>query len=189
MAREAGCQTPAVNDSRVSRRAFLLAATTVGASGLGVGLAACEAGQPPAGSPTEAPVEELTPILIGQQALLARYAQTVAAFPELATQLTDLAAQTTAHTEALVSAVPAAAAQASAATAASDSDSGSEPSSTKSRPSPVPADAATALAELGRAVDAALGALRNSALRAEGDLAALLGSCAASTACHVWLLG
>lgn len=154
-----------------------MAVAVVGSS-LGSVLTGCESESDPSVEPTDAPVEELTAILIGQQELSAQYAQIIASFPELTTQLSDLAAQSTAHTDALVAAAPAAAAQA-AATATEEP----KPSAT------MPGDTGTALVDLRSAVARAASALRSAALRADGDLAALIGSCAASAACHVRLLG
>lgn len=145
---------------------------------LGATLTGCESGSDPSVEPTEAPDEALTPVLIGQQELMDRYAQVFAAFPELSVQLSDLAAQTTAHTEALLAAAPTAAAQ--AATAAREEP---KPSAT------LTGDATTAMVDLRSAVARAASSLRSVALRADGDLAALIGSCAASAACHVRLLG
>lgn len=159
----------------VSRRAVLLIGVSVGAVGISTLLAGCDADPLAPRTPAPAAVEPLTPLLIAQQALVARYAETLSMFPELAPRLTDLQAQASAHTDALHAALPAAAAQARASDAVSGSSS--------------PADATAALAELRQAVDRAAGALRSAALRADGDLAALLGSCAASTACHLRVLG
>ncbi|MBA3277150.1 MAG: hypothetical protein H0U22_00185 [Geodermatophilaceae bacterium] len=171
-----------MSDSRVSRRTVLLAGASLGAVGLGPALGACEAtsGQPP--TPTAAAIDPLTPVLIGQQELLATYKHTLAAFPDLTASVSDLQAQTSAHTEALRAAAPAAAGQVAAASPSTfPAQSGSGPDQ--------PGDVVTARSDLRRAVQVAAGTLRAAALRADGDLAALLGSCAASTACHVRLLG
>jgi len=183
--RQADCKTPAVIDSRLSRRTLLLAsATTTAAAGLGTGLTGCEADPAEPDAQAEAAIEPLTPVLIAQQDLLASYEQTFDAFPELAVALAELRTQTAAHTEALVAAAPGAAAQVGAAS------SSLAPSSTQPVPAPPPVtDVATARLALRRVVDAAAGRLGAAALRADGDLAALLGSCAASTACHARLLG
>ncbi|MBA3368879.1 MAG: hypothetical protein H0T99_09490 [Geodermatophilaceae bacterium] len=172
-----------MSDSPVSRRTVLLAGAGLAAVGLGTGLGGCEAtsGQP--ATPTAAAVDPLTPVLIGQQELLATYERSITAFPDLTAAVSDLQAQSSAHTEALRAAAPAAAAQVSASASPS-----APPSQSGSSPGP-PADLVTARSDLRRAVQAAAGTLRAAALRADGDLAALLGSCAASTACHVRLLG
>ncbi len=126
-------------------------------------------------------MDPLAPVLIGQQELVASYEQTLSAFPELTAALSDLRAQTTAHTDALIEAAPAAAEQVAAATgSAAPPQSGSPPR--------LPADPVTARSDLRRAVQAAASTLGAAALRADGDLAALLGSCAASTTCHLRLL-
>lgn len=180
-----------MSDSRVSRRTLLIAAAaTVSAAGLSTGLGGCEAGPGEPDRVAEAVIEPLTPLLIGQQQLLALYQRTLSAFPDLAVAVSDLQAQAAAHTEALLAAAPAAAAQVAAAGSASDpSASSSAPSSAQPTPAPLPpADAAMARVDLLQAVAAAAGSLRAAALRADGDLAALLGSCAASTACHARLL-
>lgn len=165
---------------------MLLAAVTCAATaGLGTGLSGCEAGPTAPTSPTATPIDPLTPVLIGQQELLASYELMLAAFPELAVALSDLQAQTTAHTEALLEAAPAAAVQ----VAEAGSGSSSIPASTLPVRSPdPPVDVGTAVSVLAGAVDRAAGDLRSAALRADGDLAALLGSCAASAACHARLL-
>jgi len=49
-------------------------------------------------------------------------------------------------------------------------------------------DAATARVSLKAAVESAAAALRAAALLASGELAALLGSCAASTTCHARMI-
>jgi len=172
-----------VGDSRVSRRTLLGAAvTTAAAAGLGSGLSGCEAGPPEPPAQTQTRPDPLTPVLLGQRSLQDVYQRVLDAFPELIVALTDLQAQTEAHTEALFAAAPAAAAQIAATASGTPSASASTPSSS-SAPVP-PVDAATALADLKLAVDTAAGSLRTAALEADGDLSALLGSCAASTTCH-----
>ena len=174
-----------MGDSRVSRRTLLGAAVaTAAAAGLSGGLAGCVASPSNPPSQTQPPADPLTPVLLLQQQLQESYARVLEAFPDLAGILTDFRAQTTAHSEALFAAAPAAAAQIAADTPATTS-----PATSSLLPSPAqPADAAMALTELKQAVDASVESLRSAALRAEGDLAALLGSCAASTACHRWML-
>lgn len=162
---------------------MLLAGASLGAVGLGPALGGCEATTGEPATPTTAAIDPLTPVLIGQQALLATYEQTITAFPDLTASVSDLQAQTSAHTEALRAAAPTAAEQVAASPSVSAS-----PSHSGSSPGP-PADVLTARSDLQRAVRAAAGTLRAAALRADGDLAALLGSCAASTACHDRLLG
>ncbi len=180
-----------VSDSWVSRRTLLLAAaTTVTAAGLSTGLSGCEADSVDPDQPAQATVETLTPLLIEELQLLALYQQTMAAYPELAAVLADPKAQASAHADALMQAAPVAAAQAAPASSAEEpAGSTPAPSATESAPPPAPpVDAASARVNLAQAVDAMSGSLRAAALRAEGDLAALLGSCAASTACHARLL-
>ncbi len=171
----------------MSRRAVLAAAgTTAAVAAVGGGLSGCVPGPsiPPAAQ-TQPQVDPLTPVLRLQQELVKLYREILAAFPELAVALTEFQTQTNAHTEALLAAAPVAAAQ----IAATGSGPTSAPASSSS-PAPAPAaDAATGLANLNRAIDASAGALRTAALRADGELAALLGSCAASTTCHGRLLG
>lgn len=170
-----------MGDSRVSRRTLLGATvTTAAAAGLGSGLSGCEAGPPE--PPTQTRPDPLTPVLLGQRSLQDVYQRVLDAFPELVVVLTDLQAQTEAHTEALFAAAPAAAAQISATASGTPSASASA-SASSSAPTP-PVDVATGLADLKLAVDTAAGSLRTAALEADGDLAALLGSCAASTTCH-----
>ncbi len=177
---------PSVNDL-LSRRSLLLAGgAAVTAAALSVGVTGCEAVATDT-TATPAPIEALIPVLLGQQQLLATYAQTVSAFPDLGPALSDLQAQSAAHTDALLAAVPAAAAQVAAES--SSEPSGSAGPSSAPPVSPPPPDAVTAQADLARAVSAAADALRAAALGAAGELAALLGSCAASTACHSRLLG
>lgn len=173
----------------MSRRTLLVAAaTTAAAAGLGTGLSGCQAGPAEPDPPADAAIDPLTPLLLGQQALVRSYQAALSAFPDLTTELSDLQAQTTAHTDALFAAAPAAAAQIPASGTSAGAPSGSP--STQPVPLPRPAaDAVTAMADLAQAVAAAAGSLRTAALRADGDLAALLGSCAASTTCHAGLLG
>lgn len=176
-----------VGDSRVSRRTLLGAAVrTAAVAGLSGGLSGCVAAPPapPAQTQTQTRTDPLTPVLLGQQALRHLYQRVLDAFPELVVALTDLQAQTDAHTEALLAAAPAAAEQI-AATAVGLPSASASGSASSSIPAPAPpTDVATALADLKLAVDSAAGSLRAAALAADGDLAALLGSCAASTACH-----
>ncbi len=185
----AECQTSIVTNGCLTRRGLLLAgAAAVGAAGLGVSLSGCEAASEVAGTTPNLPPEPLIPVLAGQQELLATYERTLLAFPELGAVLDDLRGQSQAHTQALLDAAPGAAAQL-ATTDAGSSTPGSETSSTLPPAAQVtPPDAATALAELARDVAIAAGTLKSAALRAEGALAALLTSCAASTSCHAWLL-
>lgn len=166
---------------------MIAAAGSLTAAGLGTGLAGCD-GQPSDPGTSTPAIDPLTPVLLGQQQLLSTYERALSAFPELAPALSDLQSQSTAHTDALIGAAPAAAAQV-AATGSGSPPSGSSAATAEKPPTPAFTDAASALAALGRAVQSAAGALRAAALRAEGDLAALLGSCAASTACHARLLG
>jgi hypothetical protein len=174
-----------VGDSRVSRRTLLGAAvTTAAAAGLGGGLSGCVPGPSAPPAQTQPQIDPLTPVLRLHQELVKRYQRVLEAFPELTGALTDLQAQTTAHTEALLAAAPVAAAQIAATGSGTTS---ATVSSSIPTPAP-PADAATALSNLKQAVDASAGALRTAALRANGELAALLGSCAASTTCHERLL-
>ncbi len=178
-----------VSDSRVSRRTLLLAAaTTATAAGLSTGLSGCEAKSVDPDQPAQATMDALTAVLIEEQQLLKLYQQTMAAYPELATVVSDPKSQASAHVDALMQAAPVAAAQA-AASSSTEERGGSRPTPTESAPPPAPpVDAASARLTLAQAVDAMAGSLRAAALRAEGDLAALLGSCAASTACHARLL-
>lgn len=177
-----------MSDVGLSRRNLLLAAAAT-AAGLSTGLAGCDAGPDETATPVEPSIEALTPVLMGQRRLLDAYAQTLSAFPELTPTLTDLRAQSRAHTDALFEAAPAAAAQVEDTPESSDPTATSSASSAvPAQPMPTPADAPTALAALAQAVGTALDTLTNAALRSESDLAALLGSCAASTACHVRLL-
>lgn len=179
-----------MSDSWVSRRTLLgAAATTVTAAGLSATLGGCAAESLEPDQPAEATIDALTPVLIEEQQLLALYEQTLAGFPDLVTALADLNAQALAHAVALRQAAPLAAAQAAARSAGEASGSAPAPSSTDpAPPSAPPVDAMTARMDLARAVDGLAGSLRTAALRSDGDLAALLGSCAASTACHARLL-
>lgn len=170
----------------LTRRNLLLAGgAALTAASVTVGLAGCEATSTDSSATTAAPTEPLTPVLLGQQVLLATYERTLAAFPELSPALSDLQGQSVAHTAALLQAAPAAAAQVAAAAGSTPSAS----ASSSAPPAAPPTDPTSAVADLARAVDTAAGSLRAAALRASGELAALLGSCAASTACHARLLG
>lgn len=166
----------------MSRRTVLAAAvTTAAAAGMSFGLSGCVEGAPEPPAQTQPQTDPLMPVLLLQQDLVDVYSMVLEAFPELTGTLTDFQAQSSAHTEALLAAAPVAAAQ----IAAIESATASAPASSSVPPAPVPpADAATALTSLKQAVDESAGSLRAAALRADGDLAALLGSCAASTICH-----
>ncbi|MDQ3735115.1 MAG: hypothetical protein M3400_14185 [Actinomycetota bacterium] len=167
----------------LSRRSLLVAGgAAVTAASLAAALAGCDAASTDTAATTPAPLHPLTPVLLGQRLLLATYAQTLSTFPELTPTLTDLQAQSAAHNQALLDASPAAAAQIASPTGSA------VPSPTSTAPASAP-DAPTALSHLARAVVKTSGSLRAAALRADGELAALLGSCAASTACHARLLG
>lgn len=171
----------------LSRRDLLAGGAALTAATVTMGLAGCEATSNDGSATTAAPTEPLTPVLLGQQVLLATYERTLAAFPELSPAVSDLQGQSVAHTGALLQAAPAAAAQVAAAAAGSTATTAA-PSSAP--PASAPAtDSTSAVADLARAVDTAASSLRAAALRASGELAALLGSCAASTACHARLLG
>ncbi|MBA3339762.1 MAG: hypothetical protein H0T54_08500 [Geodermatophilaceae bacterium] len=176
-----------MSDLCLSRRSLLLAAAA-SAAGLSAGLSGCEAGPGPPHA-AQATIEELTPVLLGQLKLLALYEQTLSSFPELTTTLSDLQAQSAAHTDALLDAAPGAAGQIAETSGSRPSASTATLSAAPPQPSPTTAvDAATALANVAQAVSSAVDVLQAAALRAVGDLAALLGSCAASTACHARLL-
>lgn len=164
----------------MSRRAALFSvAATVTAAGVLTGLGGCEAEPSAPESVAEPLLDPLTPVLLGQLALLDSYEQVMTAYAEFAATLSDLRDQAEAHTEALIAAAPVAAAQVGVS---------ETPSASPSEPAPPPPDPASARSALSTAVDVAAGALSAAALRADGDLAALLGSCAASTACHARLL-
>jgi len=145
------------------------------------GLSGCVEGPPSeSATQTQARIDPLTPVLLLQQELSGLYSLVLEAFPELIGTLSDFQSQSSAHTEALLAAAPVAAAQIAATSTAVPSTA--TPSSIPA--APPPADVATALTSVRQAVEASAGSLRAAAIRADGDLAALLGSCAASTVCH-----
>jgi len=142
------------------------------------GLAGCTDGSgKPAPSPSPDP---LAPVLSGTEALIDLYAATSAAQPSLAARLDPLLAEHRAHAAALRTAMGLASASASAsAEAPSPGTSGVT----------VPDDPAAALAAVVGAERAAQVAAVKDCLASRPEHAGLLGSIAASRACHLEVLG
>ena len=165
-----------------SRRAVLrmVAGTALaGAAGLGsAGLAGCTLGR--SGRPQPSPTPDpLAPVLSGTQALVDLYAATVAAQPTLAARLDPLLAEHRAHVDALRTAMGLATPSGSAsATSASPTASGVQ----------VPDDPAAALAAVAGAERTAQAAAVKDCLASRPEHAGLLGSIAASRACHLEVL-
>jgi hypothetical protein len=166
----------------MSRRgAFGLAATVLaGAAGLSgaAALAGCTGGPAnPAPSPSPDP---LAPVLSGTEALIDLYAATSAAQPSLAGRLDPLLAEHRAHAAALRTAM--------GLTTASASASAGAPSAGTSGVT-VPADPAAALSAVLGAERAAQASAVRDCLASRPEHAGLLGSIAASRACHLEVLG
>lgn len=163
-----------------SRRAVLRLAVLAGAGGLGsAGLAGCTLDRSggPAASPSPDP---LAPVLTGTESLVDLYAATVAAQPTLADRLNPLLAEHRAHADALRVAMGLATPSGSASAArATPSRSGVQ----------VPDDAAAALAAVVGAERAAQASAVKDCLASRPEHAGLLGSIAASRACHLEVLG
>jgi len=162
----------------MSRRGvFGLAGAVLAAAGL-AGTAGCTDGSgKPAPSPSPDP---LAPVLSGTEALIDLYAATSAAQPSLAARLDPLLAEHRAHAAALRTAMGLASASASAsAEAPSPGTSGVT----------VPDDPAAALAAVVGAERAAQVAAVKDCLASRPEHAGLLGSIAASRACHLEVLG
>lgn len=177
----------------ISRRALLRGGFGV-VAGVSLGaLAGCsEPATPDAPVP---PADPLLPIVVGHRRLVELYDSSARQAPGLGARLAPLAAQATAHRDALEAALPATVARADdlaaeestgAGPTATESPASSDPSSRS--PTSSAADPPAVLAELRLAVSVTRVRLRAAALAAKGDLAALFGSVAAATACHERLL-
>jgi hypothetical protein len=166
----------------MSRRGVfgLAGGVLAGAAGLAAtaGLAGCTANSgKPAPSPSPDP---LAPVLSDTEALIDLYAATSAAQPSLAAQLDPLLAEHRAHAAALRSAMGLASAPASA--------SAGSPSPGTSGVT-VPDDPAAARSAVVGAERAAQVAAVKDCLASHPEHASLLGSIAASRACHLEVLG
>ena len=171
------------NGRGASRRTVLrgvAGAVLAGAAGLGsAGLAGCTLGGSGRPQPSPSP-DPLAPVLTGTQALVDLYTATVAAQPSLADRLNPLLAEHRAHVDALRAAMGLA------------TQSSGSPSPTGA-PTPsagqVPANAAAALAAVAGAERTAQAAAVKDCLASRPEHAGLLGSIAASRACHLEVLG
>lgn len=177
-----------------SRRALLrgglgvLAGATLGA------LAGCS--EPTMTEEPPEPVDPLLQLVLGHRSLVERYDGSARQAPSLGARLAPLAAQVTAHRDALEAALPATVARVDdlvtpestgygpTATGPTATESTGTPDPSNQSPPASPADPAAVLAELRLAVSVTVVRVRAAAQSAEGDLAALLGSVAAATACH-----
>jgi hypothetical protein len=160
----------------VSRRVVLLAAAVPVAVG-------CVARRGSPGAPAPDPDAEISArVARAEQALLARYADTVRRHPSLASRLNPLASEHAAHLVALTSHPPGGPSTAASAT----------PTPTSGRPGPavaVPADAARAVAALATAERQAARARIGDAVAASITLAPVLASIGGAEAAHAALLG
>jgi hypothetical protein len=186
--RLAGQPEVAVPEGGLSRRTVLL---TAGAVGL---LAACRL---TAGSTDARPTPIVDPdrgrlagALSAEAALLASYDATVGAHPALTPALAAIHADHTAHQSALAAELSRReVAQRSAGRPKSPQPAvGSPPPGSMPAPPPVPADVPAAVRALVAAETTAAGARGTEAVAAAADLAALLGSVAASEAAHAAVL-
>lgn len=177
----------------ISRRALLRGGLGV-VAGVSLGaLVACS--EPASSDATAPPADPLLPIVVGHRRLVELYDSAAQQAPSLGARLTPLAAQATAHRDALEAALPATVARADDLAAEESTGAGPTVTQSPERPDPSselptapPADPPTVLAELRLAVSVTRVRLRAAALTAQGDLAALFGSVAAATACHERLL-
>jgi hypothetical protein len=160
------------------RRAVLVGAAALGATGLAGGLSACSPGRTAPPPPPDPDVQLRLRVAAEVRSLLAAYAAVIATHPATGSRLRPFAAETRAHDRAL-SGPPGALPTPSPRTASS----GSSPA-----PSPVPATQAAAVAWLAGLERAAAVRRRRELLRAGPDLARLLASVGASEATHAALL-
>jgi hypothetical protein len=163
-----------------SRRTVLRMAVLAGAAGLGsAGLVGCTLGGSGRPKPSPSP-DPLAPVLTGTEALADLYAATVAAQPTLADRLDPLLAEHRAHVDALRVAMGLATPSGSASPA-------------RATPTPrggqVPDDPAAALAAILGAERTAQASAVKDCLASRPEHAGLLGSIAASRACHLEVLG
>ena len=155
------------------------AAVLAGAAGLGsAGLTGCTLSGSGRPGPSPSP-DPLAPVLTGTEALVDLYAATVAAQPALADQLNPLLAEHRAHVDALRVAMGLATPSGSASPArATATPSGVQ----------VPDDPAAALAAVVGAERTAQASAVKDCLASRPEHAGLLGSIAASRACHLEVL-
>jgi hypothetical protein len=154
-------------------------AALAGAAGLGsAGLAGCTLGGSGGPRPSPSP-DPLRPVLTGTEALIDLYAATVAAQPALADRLNPLLAEHRAHADALRAAMGLATPSGSASPTPASTPSGVR----------VPDDAAAALAAVAGAERTAQASAVKDCLASRPEHAGLLGSIAASRACHLEVLG
>jgi hypothetical protein len=166
----------------MSRRGVfgLAGAVLAGAAGLAgtAGLAGCTGG---AGNPAPSPSPDpLAPVLTGTEALIDLYAAISAAQPSLAARLDPLLAEHRAHAVALRAAM-------GLATAPPPASAGAPTTGTSG--ATVPAEPAAALAAVVGAETTARAAAVKDCLASRPEHAGLLGSIAASRACHLEVLG
>ena len=157
------------------------AAVLAGAAGLGsAGLTGCTLSGSGRPGPSPSP-DPLAPVLTGTEALVDLYAATVAAQPALADQLNPLLAEHRAHVDALRVAMG----------LASQSPGSASPARATPTPSgvQVPDDPAAALAAVAGVERTAQASAVKDCLASRPEHAGLLGSIAASRACHLEVLG
>lgn len=149
----------------LSRRRLL---ALTGAGGLAVALAGCTSGGPTTALATPPP-DQLGGVLERHRALRAAYEAAIAGLPDLSGQLEPLRVETDAHVSALEQAL-------------------ARPKADATTPAAAPGGAGEALAALAQAEQAAADELIALVPAAAARRAPLLGSIAASCACHVELL-
>jgi hypothetical protein len=156
------------------RRVLGMAAAALLAGGAGAGLAGCTWGGSSGPGPSPSP-DPLAGVLTGTEALIDLYAATVAAQPSHADRLNPLLAEHRAHAAALREAMGLSAPSGSAHASATASTA-------------VPEDPGAALAAVVGAERTAQAAVVKDCLAGRPEHASLLGSIAASRACHLEVL-
>jgi hypothetical protein len=164
------------------RRAVLVGAVALGATGLAAGLAACSPDRTTPPPPPDPDVVLRLKVATEVRSLLAAYAAVIATHPATGARLRPFAAETRAHDRAL-SGPPGALPTPSPRAASTGVQASSSPA-----PSPLPTTPAGALAWLAGLERAAAVRRRGQVLRAGPDLARLLASVGASEATHAALI-
>jgi hypothetical protein len=174
---------------RGTSRRGLLGLGAVAALAGAAGLTGCTWGGSGKPKPSPSP-DPLAPVLTGTEALVDLYAATVAARPTLADRLSPLLAEHRAHAVALRAAMGLPTPSTSGSGTAAPGDPASRgPASGPASAVTVPDDPAAALAAVAGAERTAQVSAVKDCLASKPEHASLLGSIAASRACHLEVLG